>query len=83
MGEYIDGMLITFPDCHGAVSRANRLDERIMSQSDVDSLESSSDHASWIVTQTHAQSSTQIQMPSCIRMADKDSGPYLGKIPGL
>lgn len=35
MGEYIDGMLIRFPGCHGAVRRANRLDERIMSQSNV------------------------------------------------
>lgn len=35
MGEYIDGMLIRFPGCHGAVSRANRLDERIMSQNNV------------------------------------------------
>ena len=35
MGEYIDGMLIRFPGCRGAVSRANRLDERILSQSNV------------------------------------------------
>lgn len=44
MGEYIDGMLITFPGCHGAVSRANRLGERIMSQSIVDSPGSNLDH---------------------------------------
>lgn len=44
MGEYIDGMLITLPGCCGAVSRANRLDERIMSQSGVDSLGSNLAH---------------------------------------
>lgn len=37
-------MLIRFPGCHGAVSRANRLDERIMSQSNVFRLGSNLTH---------------------------------------
>lgn len=38
VGDYIDSMLIIFLGCHRAERRANRQDERIISQSNVDNL---------------------------------------------
>ena len=66
MGEHIDGMLISFPGCHGSVRRANKLDERMMSQSNGNSLGNILDHQRG---RTKAKPSTWVQMTTCRRTA--------------
>lgn len=57
-------MLISLPGCHGSVRRANKLDERTVSQSNGNSLGNILDHHR---DQINAKPSTWVQMTTCRR----------------